>query len=51
MYRESIVRFYKKLPFGQIARMMGKAEGTVKTHYRQAVIKLREYAKTKGWKS
>ncbi|MEA3297057.1 MAG: RNA polymerase sigma factor [candidate division Zixibacteria bacterium] len=44
-------RFYEGLPFNEIARLMNKAEGTVKTHYRQAVIKLREYVVKKGWQS
>lgn len=45
------LRFYRGMPFGEIARIMGRAEGTVKTHYREAVIKLREHAKARGWKS
>ncbi|MDH3890866.1 MAG: RNA polymerase sigma factor [candidate division Zixibacteria bacterium] len=43
------LRFYQGMPFSEIARQTGKAEGTVKTHYRQAVIKLREVATAKGW--
>lgn len=43
------LRFYQDLSFGEIARHLDKAEGTVKTHYRQAVIKLRELATAKGW--
>lgn len=43
------LRFYQSLSFGEIARHLDKAEGTVKTHYRQAVIKLRELATAKGW--
>ena len=44
------LRFYETMGFDEIAKQLGKAEGTVKTHYRQAVIKLREYAATKGWR-
>ena len=43
------LRFYQELSFGEIARQTNKAEGTVKTHYRQSVIKLRELATAKGW--
>lgn len=43
------LRFYQGLSFGEIARQTDKAEGTVKTHYRQAVMKLRELAIAKGW--
>jgi RNA polymerase sigma-70 factor (ECF subfamily) len=43
------LRFYKGLTFEEIARVTGKALGTVKTHYREAVIKLRAFAKQRGW--
>jgi RNA polymerase sigma-70 factor (ECF subfamily) len=45
------LRFYKGLTFEEIARVTGKALGTVKTHYREAVIKLRTLAKQRGWRS
>jgi RNA polymerase sigma-70 factor (ECF subfamily) len=45
------LRFYQMMSFNEIAIQTNKAEGTVKTHYRQAVIKLREEATTKGWTS
>lgn len=45
------LRFYQSMSFGEIARKLSKAEGTVKTHYRQAVIKLRSFAVEKGWVS
>ena len=45
------LRFYQRMSFSEIAIQTNKAEGTVKTHYRQAVIKLREEATTKGWMS
>ena len=45
------LRFYKGLTFDEIPRVTGKALGTVKTHYREAVIKLRTYAKQRGWRS
>lgn len=44
------LRFYKQLSFNEIADSTGKAPGTVKTHYRQAVIKLRQWAQDKGWR-
>ncbi len=44
------LRFYKELMFEEIAEITGKALGTVKTHYRQAVIKLRAFAKQKEWR-
>ncbi|MFZ5981474.1 MAG: RNA polymerase sigma factor [Candidatus Zixiibacteriota bacterium] len=43
------LRFYKDMPFAEIARITGKAEGTVKTNYREAVKKLKEFARTKRW--
>lgn len=44
------LRFYKELAFEEIAKITGKAVGTVKTHYRQAIIKLRGFAERKGWR-
>ena len=44
------LRFYNNLPFAEIARLTGKAEGTVKTSYREAVRKLRKLAIEKGWR-
>ncbi|MEA2031363.1 MAG: sigma-70 family RNA polymerase sigma factor [candidate division Zixibacteria bacterium] len=44
------LRFYKRLSFEEISIMTDRAVGTVKTHYRQAVIKLRQLAKEKGWR-
>ncbi|MFQ5498143.1 MAG: RNA polymerase sigma factor [Candidatus Zixiibacteriota bacterium] len=43
------LHFYQGLTFVEIASVIGKAEGTVKTHYRQAVIKLRDLARKEGW--
>lgn len=43
------LRFYKELKFDEIAKITQKAVGTVKTLYREAVIKLRRHAKKKGW--
>jgi len=45
------LRFYQQLSFDEIAQVTGKALGTVKTHYREAVAKLRTYAIEKGWAS
>jgi RNA polymerase sigma factor (sigma-70 family) len=42
------LRFYKQLTFEEIAEITERAVGTVKTNYREAVIKLREYASKKG---
>ena len=42
------LRFYEDMSFNEIARLTGKALGTVKTHYRQAVLKLREHAQQRG---
>ena len=44
------LRFYKGLTFEEIADLTGKAVGTAKTNYREAVIKLRQYAIEKGWR-
>lgn len=44
------LRFYKELTFDEIARATGKALGTTKTLYREAVIKLRRHAIGKGWR-
>ena len=44
------LRFYEEMPFAEIARLMDKSIGTVKTHYRQAVGKLRQYAADRGWR-
>lgn len=44
------LRFYKELTFEEIAKITGKAVGTVKTHYREAIIKLRAFAERKGWR-
>lgn len=43
------LRFYKEMSFQEIAEMTGRALGTVKTGYREAIIKLRKYALDKGW--
>lgn len=43
------LRFYKEMSFHEIAEMTGRALGTVKTGYREAIIKLRKYALEKGW--
>ncbi|MBD3333712.1 sigma-70 family RNA polymerase sigma factor, partial [candidate division GN15 bacterium] len=42
------LRYYQNMPFADIAKATGKAIGTVKTHYREAVIKLRTYARQEG---
>jgi len=44
------LRFYKGRTFEEIAQITDKALGTVKTHYRQAIIKLRAFAKQRGWR-
>ncbi len=44
------LRFYRQLPFEEIAEMTGRALGTVKTNYREAIIKLRAFATEKGWR-
>ncbi|UCC44050.1 MAG: sigma-70 family RNA polymerase sigma factor [Candidatus Zixiibacteriota bacterium] len=43
------LRFYHQMTFEEISNALGKALGTVKTHYREAVKKLREHALAKGW--
>jgi RNA polymerase sigma-70 factor (ECF subfamily) len=45
------LRFYKQMTFEEISRTTGKALGTVKTNYREAVKKLRTYATAKGLRS
>lgn len=45
------LRFYKELTFDEIAQTTGKALGTVKTLYREAVIKLKATAVQKGWQA
>ena len=45
------LRFYKQHQFEEIATITGKALGTVKTLYREAVKKLRTEATEKGWRS
>lgn len=45
------LRFYKQYQFEEIAEITGKALGTVKTLYREAVKKLRITATEKGWRS
>lgn len=44
------LHFYQERTFEEIAAMTDKAHGTVKTLYREAVKKLREAAKIKGWR-
>ena len=43
------LRFYRELPFEEIATILNKAVGTVKTNYREAVQKFREFAEQRGW--
>jgi len=43
------LRFYKELSFEDVADVSGKALGTVKTLYREAVKKLRQVAVEEGW--
>lgn len=43
------LRFYRQQPFAEIAEALGSAVGTVKTHYREALKKLKEFAVEKGW--
>ncbi len=43
------LRFYREMQFDEIAHVLGKAVGTVKTNYREAVRKLKELAVEKGW--
>jgi len=42
------LRFYNELTFEEIAKTTGNALGTVKTNYREAIGKLRKFAKAKG---
>lgn len=44
------LRFYKEMPFEEIAVAMERAVGTVKTGYREAVKKLRAHAMEKEWR-
>lgn len=44
------LRFYEQLSFPEIAQILDRALGTVKTHYREAVKKLRDWAVQKGWR-
>ena len=43
------LRFYQQLSFDEIAEVTGRAVGTVKTNYRQAIGKLRKTATSEGW--
>ena len=43
------LRFYRQMSFEEIAETTRRALGTVKTHYREAVGKLRQYAQERGW--
>lgn len=43
------LRFYRQMTFEEIADATGRALGTVKTNYREAVQKLREHAISQGW--
>jgi len=43
------LRFYKQMPFAEIALATDRAVGTVKTSYREAIRKLRKHAREKGW--
>ncbi len=43
------LRFYKEMSFADIAQATERAVGTVKTGYREAVKKLRVFAKENGW--
>jgi len=45
------LRFYQQLSFDEIAVITERAVGTVKTNYRQAIIKLRQTAVNRGWVS
>lgn len=44
------LRFYQEMSFAEIADLTGRALGTVKTGYREAVAKLRKYARDNGWR-
>lgn len=43
------LRFYQQLSFDEIAAITDRAVGTVKTNYRQAILKLRQTATGRGW--
>lgn len=43
------LRFYRGMSFAEIADVTGNSLGTVKTNYREAVGKLRTYAREQGW--
>jgi RNA polymerase sigma-70 factor (ECF subfamily) len=45
------LRFYQQCSFEGISQIMGRALGTVKTLYREAVGKLRIHARQTGWRS
>jgi RNA polymerase sigma factor (sigma-70 family) len=45
------LRFYQQLSFEEMSEIMGRALGTVKTLYREAVGKLRLHAQRSGWRS
>ena len=45
------LRFYHQLSFSEISNSTGKALGTVKTLYREAVAKLRLFAIAQGYRS
>lgn len=44
------LRFYRQMQFDEISSVTGKALGTAKTLYREAIKKLREHALQKGWR-
>ncbi|MEW6052005.1 MAG: sigma-70 family RNA polymerase sigma factor [Candidatus Zixiibacteriota bacterium] len=44
------LRFYRQMSFEEISNATDRALGTVKTNYREAVAKLREYAEKRGWR-
>ena len=43
------LRFYKQLSFEEISEATNRAVGTVKTNYRESIMKLRIWAKENGW--
>jgi len=43
------LRFYKQLSFDEISKVTNRAVGTVKTNYRESIMKLRIWAKENGW--
>lgn len=45
------LRFYQHMTFDEIAQTTERALGTVKTSYREAVKKLRDFARERGWHS